>query len=106
MKGVVQWFTDQAGQVRLGFAGLRTNETYRWIVYKDPDGGDWKEMETAQLGAVKTPELYRCAVSLNGVSDLIALLTTDTGNFRDAEVAHAVGDPGADREALVANSPR
>jgi dipeptidyl aminopeptidase/acylaminoacyl peptidase len=59
----------------------------------------------ALMGAVKTPELYRCAVSLNGVSDLINLLTTDTGNFRDEEIARMIGDTRADYDMLVANSP-
>jgi dipeptidyl aminopeptidase/acylaminoacyl peptidase len=59
----------------------------------------------ALMGAVKTPDLFRCAVSLNGVSDLVALLTSDTGGFKDELIARHIGDPSADRDMLEAVSP-
>lgn len=59
----------------------------------------------ALMGAAKTPELFRCAVSINGVSDLVALLVSDNGYFKDEEVAHLIGDPSADRGMLEAVSP-
>jgi len=59
----------------------------------------------ALMGAIKTPDLFRCAVSLNGVSDLVALMTSDTGGFKDEEIARRIGDPAADRAMLEAVSP-
>jgi len=65
----------------------------------------------ALAGAAQTPELYRCAVSIAGISDLPELLESsrsDAGR-RSAIYAHDVqriGDPSADRDALNAASPR
>ena len=33
----------------------------------------------AMMGAIKTPDLYRCAASINGVLDLISLINSDKG---------------------------
>lgn len=58
------------------------------------------------MGAVKTPRLYRCAASLNGVADLI--------DFYDhrlkyaggkADIEAQLGHAWQDRERLVATSP-
>lgn len=63
----------------------------------------------AMWGAVKTPELYRCAVSFAGVSDLTDMLSS--GLWDDSTVMSReflrdrVGDPDKDRSALDEVSP-
>lgn len=65
----------------------------------------------ALAGVTLTPDLYKCAVSIAGVSDLLDILSSerrDSGAnsniyyyWRDS-----IGDPEADRAALIAASPR
>jgi dipeptidyl aminopeptidase/acylaminoacyl peptidase len=61
----------------------------------------------ALMGAAKTPDLYRCAVSFAGVSDLIDL-GLHRRQFVDAEAVfeRQVGDLWDDRAQLKATSPR
>jgi len=65
----------------------------------------------ALAGVTLTPELYRCAISIAGISDLPELLESsrsDAGR-RSTLYAHDVeriGDPDRDRDALNAASPR
>lgn len=60
----------------------------------------------ALMGAAKTPDLYRCAISFAGVSDLSELLDSQR-NFLDYKTAQQqIGDLRADREQLRATSPR
>ena len=61
----------------------------------------------ALMGAAKTPDLYRCAVSFAGVSDLIDL-GLHQRQFVDAEAVfeRQVGAVWGDRDQLKATSPR
>lgn len=60
----------------------------------------------ALMGAVKTPTRWRCAVSINGVSDLIALWR-NAMDYAGGEQAMRVqlGELWGDRERLLATSP-
>jgi len=57
------------------------------------------------MGAVKTPNLYRCAVSFAGVSDLRMLLHHSWKFTTKAFVKAQIGDPGKGRKRLIATSP-
>ena len=64
----------------------------------------------ALMGAVKTPDLFKCAVSLNGVTHLVRLLEHAKRNAVDREdwqivLFDRIGHPRRDREQLDANSP-
>jgi dipeptidyl aminopeptidase/acylaminoacyl peptidase len=60
----------------------------------------------ALMGAAKTPDLYRCAISFAGVSDLRALLEYQS-HFTSAKVAEQqIGRWWEDRAQLKATSPR
>jgi dipeptidyl aminopeptidase/acylaminoacyl peptidase len=59
----------------------------------------------ALMGAVKTPDLYRCAVSFAGVSDLPALVR-DSRLYPNKEIAALqIEERSAEREQLRAASP-
>jgi dipeptidyl aminopeptidase/acylaminoacyl peptidase len=65
----------------------------------------------ALAGVALTPELYRCAVSIAGVSDLGEMLKAERfENGRNSNVfnywRYSIGDPDKDRDALQAVSPR
>jgi dipeptidyl aminopeptidase/acylaminoacyl peptidase len=58
------------------------------------------------MGAIKTPDLYRCAMSLAGVTDLIGMSRRDATyadgpSIRDKQI----GNYWRDREQLKATSP-
>jgi dipeptidyl aminopeptidase/acylaminoacyl peptidase len=60
----------------------------------------------ALMGAVRTPELFRCVVSFAGVSDLIELIQHASNYFGGAEWAEAsIGRLWGDRAQLRATSP-
>jgi dipeptidyl aminopeptidase/acylaminoacyl peptidase len=70
----------------------------------------------ALAGAVKTPEKYRCAISVSGISDLDSLVKWERGDWRrglgwadDSEgyqhILKMIGDPGKDAARLDATSP-
>ncbi len=60
----------------------------------------------ALMGVVKTPELYRCAVSFAGVSDLPDLLMHERKYIGGDERGEAaIGSFWGDRERLLATSP-
>lgn len=64
----------------------------------------------ALAGAALTPDLYACAISIAGDSDLIAMLNNErreegSGSFAYAYWRRLVGDPNDDRDALIATSP-
>ncbi|MFZ5610517.1 MAG: alpha/beta hydrolase family protein [Pseudomonadota bacterium] len=59
----------------------------------------------ALMGAVKTPDLFRCAVSLNGVSDLFDLIADDRRTIGLRDWIAMIGDTREDRESLEQNSP-
>jgi dipeptidyl aminopeptidase/acylaminoacyl peptidase len=84
----------------------------RWLIEQgvaDPEkiciyGGSYGGY-AALMGAVLESELYRCAVSLNGVSDLTGLIERERRyQFWEARVAW-IGDFWADRAELGENSP-
>lgn len=65
----------------------------------------------ALAGVTLTPDLYRCAVSIAGVSDLLDILSSerhDSGTNSNVYYywRDSIGDPDADRTALAAASPR
>lgn len=65
----------------------------------------------ALAGAALTPDLYRCAVSISGVSDLSAMLRAARSGVGGSQAmdfqywSRSIGDPDADRAALLATSP-
>jgi len=78
----------------------------RIVIYGASYGG-----YAALAGAVVTPDLYRAAVSLAGVSDLDSFLnyTRRKGGTDSAQYEHwrtLMGDPGTDPAAIAAASPR
>jgi dipeptidyl aminopeptidase/acylaminoacyl peptidase len=61
----------------------------------------------ALAGVALTPDLYKCAISISGVSDLLAVLRVESrSTFLYNYWLHSIGDPGANHDALVAASPR
>lgn len=62
----------------------------------------------ALAGATFTPELYRCAISIAGVSDLLDELQSERGGSASsfAYWRQSIGDPDRMREQLRATSPR
>ena len=87
--------------VQTGIADRR-----RIVIYGASYGG-----YAALAGAVVTPDLYRAAVSLAGVSDLDAFLkyTRRRGGADSAQYDHwvrLIGDPEEDAPAISAASPR
>lgn len=64
----------------------------------------------ALMGAVRRPELYRCAVSIAGVSDLPEMLSYEKEDGDDSPVyrywVDTIGDPSKDALRLKAASPR
>lgn len=63
----------------------------------------------ALMGSIKTPELYRCSVSINGVTHLRNMIASDAKDVDDKVLEkywyQRVGDPKLDKEMLDANSP-
>ncbi len=64
----------------------------------------------ALMGPIKTPELYRCAISINGVTQLSDQIKFDLKRFKEEpkiadHILASIGDPKADRGMLDANSP-
>lgn len=60
----------------------------------------------ALMGVVKTPELYRCAVSFAGVADLPDLIAYESDYIGGREAAERmIGRAWGDREQLRATSP-
>ena len=61
----------------------------------------------ALMGAVKTPDLYRCIISFAGVTDLLDLAAHERQFTHSAEVFKVqVGSAWDDRDQLKATSPR
>jgi len=59
----------------------------------------------ALMGAVKTPDLYKCAISFAGVSDLLLMLRDERKELSIHYWERHIGDAGKDREKLIATSP-
>ncbi len=59
----------------------------------------------ALMGGVKTPDLYRCIISINGVSDLIDLLSEENNSTSKQFWAQSIGSRGRNRDKLRATSP-
>ncbi|MCH9695558.1 MAG: alpha/beta fold hydrolase [Gammaproteobacteria bacterium] len=64
----------------------------------------------ALMGAIKTPDLFRCAISINGVTHLakqIEFTSEDIDDEKDREelLFDRIGHPVLDKEMLAANSP-
>lgn len=57
---------------------------------------------TALMGAVRTPELYQCAVSFAGVTNLPNLVA---GAYKDSYISKLVGDRFKEASELRRNSP-
>ncbi len=62
----------------------------------------------ALAGAGLTPDLYRCAVSIAGVTDLPEMVyrASASGSATRHYLLRSIGDPGSNRAALDAVSPR
>lgn len=65
----------------------------------------------ALAGAALTPDLYKCAISIAGLSDLPELIDSERSDAGRRSALYAfvretVGDPDENREQLVAASPR
>jgi len=63
----------------------------------------------ALMGAVKTPDMFKCVVSINGVTHLPEQVEFDLDKF-DSEklktyIKESIGDPQTDAEMLKARSP-
>ncbi len=84
----------------------------KWIVEQgiaDPDriaifGGSYGGY-AALMGAAKEPSLYRCAVSLNGVTDLESLLAASRRYIGGKFSTRFIGNLWEDRQKLRENSP-
>ena len=64
----------------------------------------------ALLGAAREPDLYRCAVSIAGVGDLVEMMRWERSAYGDDSDRYeywvrSIGDPVRDRAALEAVSP-
>jgi dipeptidyl aminopeptidase/acylaminoacyl peptidase len=64
----------------------------------------------ALMGAVKTPEVYKCSVSINGVTHLKDMITHDAKEVDDEALVEKywyqrIGHPEKDRVLLDENSP-
>jgi dipeptidyl aminopeptidase/acylaminoacyl peptidase len=64
----------------------------------------------ALMGAVKTPELYRCSISINGVTHLREMAEYDAKEIDDERLTEKfiysrMGHPEKDRAVMDANSP-
>ena len=61
------------------------------------------------MGVVKTPELYQCAVSINGISHLSDLIKYSAKQRDDEKsrtlIYEKIGHPKRDKAQLDANSP-
>lgn len=65
----------------------------------------------ALAGAALTPDLYRCAISIAGLSDLPELIDTERSDAGRRSALYAfvqetIGDPSDNRDQLIAASPR
>ena len=84
----------------------------QWVVdsgYADPKrlailGGSYGGY-AALMGVVKTPDLYQCAVSFAGVSDLPDLIRTARRYIDGRFSTRFIGDLWRDRKMLAENSP-
>lgn len=84
----------------------------QWLVqqgYADPDrlaimGGSYGGY-AALMGAVKTPDLYQCAISFAGISDLPAVVRRSREYIGGKAAANYIGRLWQDRQYLKENSP-
>jgi dipeptidyl aminopeptidase/acylaminoacyl peptidase len=116
-----------------GFGGAFTDAGYhQWGLKMQHDLSDGVKWMTAQgiadadrvcivgasyggyatlAGVTLTPELYRCGIAISGVSDLLEMQAWEEANGgRSGGAARYwrrnIGDPAADRERIVATSPK
>ncbi len=83
-----------------------------WLIkneYADPDriaimGASFGGY-AALMGAVKTPDLYKCSVSFAGVTDLPGLLLRERKFIGGVYATRFIGDLWKDRRMLAENSP-
>lgn len=83
----------------------------RWLIEQgiaDPErvciaGGSYGGY-AALMGVVKEPYLYKCSISINGVSDLLMLLYDDRNFLGLKSWGSHIGDPGEDKEKLKQTS--
>jgi len=83
----------------------------KWLIdqgYADPNliviGGASYGGYAALMGAVKEPDLYTCATSINGVTDLVELIK-DSSRAQRRATKRMIGRLWGDRDMLRANSP-
>ena len=84
----------------------------RWAIaqgHADPDriclfGGSFGGY-AALMGVIKSPDLYQCAASLNGVSDITLMLRNRQRLSTKAILPITIGDMYRERDGLKARSP-
>jgi len=54
----------------------------------------------ALTAAFTTPDLFKCSISINGISDLLKLVAEESGYLAVKEWGELIGDPNTDREKL------
>jgi len=65
----------------------------------------WLTRAAALMRAAKTPDLYACAASINGASNLPVLIKWDRKFIGGKIWTQSIGDPGEDNEVLRQTSP-
>ena len=98
-----EWGQAMQGDITDGVTWLIENK------YADPDriaimGGSYGGY-AALMGAVKTPDLYKCSVSFAGVTDLPDLLVRERKFIGGVYATRFIGNLWKDRKMLAENSP-
>jgi acetyl esterase/lipase len=102
-KGNGQWGLTMQDDLTDGVAWLVKNtvtDKNRVCIVGGSYGG-----YAALMAAVKTPDVFKCASSLNGVSDILQLLGDDNGRFKSEQTSRMIGDRDKDRARLRETSP-
>ena len=107
LAGYRQWGRAMQDDVTAGAQWLAAQgiaQPQRICIYGGSYGG-----YAALMGAVRTPELFRCAVSVAGVSDLSLMFTDDSDASRDVYGRlfrrRTIGDPAEDEKLFDEVSP-
>lgn len=64
----------------------------------------------ALMGAIQTPNLFQCAISVNGVADLESQIKYNLDKYKDIEglqtlIVTTIGDPNKDKDMIKSVSP-
>ncbi|HET7809454.1 MAG TPA: prolyl oligopeptidase family serine peptidase [Steroidobacteraceae bacterium] len=109
--GFGQAFTAAARRSWAGVAYSDITDGTRWVVTQgiaDPKriciAGTGFGGYAALLGAARNSDLYRCSISINGISDL-PMLKVNASLFPAAEQAYLADQLGSDKAQLEKDSP-